>query len=162
MNDPASGPAMRPEGRSGSFASWVPRVAVIEPMNGRPRVDSVAPRGGKRCGKHVRFDPHNASRDLSSTPVVGAAWAYQSPQLYLPEIARGHLSREQPAGYSVSESAAAEVTAQKRRTEMARFCAEIDEMNARAREDALDGPAPATVRAYRQVCGHNLRGWPPA
>jgi hypothetical protein len=27
VNDPASGPAMRPEGRSGSFTSWVPRVA---------------------------------------------------------------------------------------------------------------------------------------
>jgi hypothetical protein len=30
VNDPASGPMTRPRGRSGSFTSWAPRVAVIE------------------------------------------------------------------------------------------------------------------------------------
>jgi hypothetical protein len=30
------------------------------------------------------------------------------------------------------------------------------------REDAMDRPPPATVRAYRQVYGRDPRGWPPA
>jgi hypothetical protein len=93
---------------------------------------------------------------------VGADWVYHFPQLYLAEIARDNLSGEQPARYSVSKSAAAELTAQKRRAEMARFRPEIDEMNARAREEAMDRPPPATVRAYCQVYGRDPRGWPPA
>ncbi len=93
---------------------------------------------------------------------VGADWMYHFPQLYLAEIARDNLSDEQPAPYSVSESAAAELTAQKRHAEMARFRAETDEMNARARGDALDRPPPATVRSYRQVYGRDPRGWLPA
>jgi hypothetical protein len=93
---------------------------------------------------------------------VGADWVYHFPQLYLAEIAPDNLSGEQPARYSVSESAAAELTAQKGPAEMARFRAETDEMNARARDDALDRPPPATVCAYRQVYGHDPHGWPPA
>jgi hypothetical protein len=127
-----------------------------------------------REGDYLRFylGTFWTSRRADLTPVyamifrrlrsVGAKLVYHFPQLYLAEIARDHLSGEQPARHSVSESAAAELRAQKRRTEMARFCAEIDEMNARARGDALDRPPPATVRAYRQMYGHDPRGWPPA
>jgi hypothetical protein len=93
---------------------------------------------------------------------VGADWVYHFPQLYLAEIARDNLSGEQPGPYSVSESAVAELKAQKRRTEMARSRAELNEMNARARDEALDRPPPATVRSYRQVYGRDPRGWPPA
>ncbi len=93
---------------------------------------------------------------------VGADWAYHFPQLYLTELARSDSDNEHAGTYSVSESAAAELKAQKRRAEVARFRAEVDEMNARARDEAMDRPPPATVRAYRQVCGHDPRGWPPA
>lgn len=45
---------------------------------------------------------------------------------------------------------------------LACFRAEIDQMNARAREEALDRPSPATVRAYREMSGRDPCGWPPA
>lgn len=93
---------------------------------------------------------------------LGADWEYHFPELYLWELDRRDLGLEQPAGYSVSESAAAELKAQKRRAETARMRAEIDELNAQAREKALDRELPATVRAYRQVYGRDPRGWPPA
>jgi DNA-binding response OmpR family regulator len=38
----------------------------------------------------------------------------------------------------------------------------IAELNARAREEAIDRPPPAIVRAYRSVYGLDPRGWPPA
>ncbi len=62
----------------------------------------------------------------------------------------------------MSESAVAELEAQKRRAETARFRAELDETNAAAREQAMDREPPATVRAYRQVYSRDPRGWPPA
>jgi len=62
----------------------------------------------------------------------------------------------------VSESAIADLQAQKRRADTARLRTEIDEMNACAREEAMDRPPPATVRAYHQVYGRHPRGWPPA
>jgi hypothetical protein len=92
---------------------------------------------------------------------LGADWEYHFPELYLWEPDPGALGVEQPAGYSVSESAAAELTAQKRRADTARMRAEIEELNAHSREKALDQETPATVRAYRHVYGRDPRGWPP-
>lgn len=51
--------------------------------------------------------------------------------------------------------------AQKRRAETARMRARIEDLNTEAREEALDREPPATVRAYRQVYGHDPSGWPP-
>ena len=93
---------------------------------------------------------------------LGADWAYHFPQLYLAELGPRDPDDEQAGSYSVSESAAAEVNAQTDRADLARFRAEVDEANARAREAAMDREPPATVRAYRQVYGHDPRGWPPA
>jgi len=56
----------------------------------------------------------------------------------------------------------AELESQQRRGEVERFQAELREANARAREEAMDRPPPATVRAYRAVYGRDPRGWPPA
>jgi hypothetical protein len=92
---------------------------------------------------------------------LGADWVYHFPQLYLTELQPPEQSSEQPARYSVSEAAVAEMEAQKRRAETARFRAEIDEANAQARDEAMDREPPATVRAYRQVYGRDPRGWPP-
>lgn len=69
---------------------------------------------------------------------------------------------EPPTSYSVSEAAASELKAQQHRAEVERFRAELADMNARAREEAMDRPPPATVRAYRHVYGRDPRGWPPA
>jgi hypothetical protein len=66
------------------------------------------------------------------------------------------------AAYSVSQAAVAELEAQKRRAEVEKFRAELREAHARAREEAMDRPPPATVRAYRQVYGRDPRGWTPA
>ena len=93
---------------------------------------------------------------------LGADWEYHFPQIYLTELAPRDQGVEQSATYSVSESAAAELNAQKRRAETARMRADIDELNAQAREKALDQETPATVRAYRRVYGRDPRGWPPA
>jgi hypothetical protein len=64
-------------------------------------------------------------------------------------------------GYSVSQGAVAELNAHRRRAEVQRLRAELKEANAQAREEAMDREPPATVRAYRQVYGHDPLGWPP-
>lgn len=93
---------------------------------------------------------------------LGADWVYHFPQLYLTELEPTDPDVGQSASYSASASALAELEAQKRRAETARVRAEIEEANASAREEAMDHPPPATVRAYRQVYGRDPRGWPPA
>lgn len=59
--------------------------------------------------------------------------------------ARAPDDPEQPtAKYSVSQGAVDELKAQQRRAEVQRFRARLAEMNARAREEAMDRPPPAT------------------
>lgn len=88
-------------------------------------------------------------------------WIYHFPQLGLVEFTPPDVDSEQPpTKYSVSEAAVAELEAQRRRVEVQRFRAALA-MNARAREEAMDRPPPATIRAYRQVHGRDPRGWPP-
>lgn len=87
-----------------------------------------------------------------------ADWCTTFPQLYLTELVPHDSDAEQAGTYSVSESAAVELQAQKRCEEMARFRTQIDEMNARAREEALDRPPPPTVRAFREMYGRDPRG----
>jgi hypothetical protein len=127
-----------------------------------------------REGDYMRFYMGTIwiSRRADLTPVyemifrrlraLGAEWEFHFPELYLWAPDPGDLGLEQAATYSLSESAAAEVKAQKRRAETARMRARIEGLNAEAREGALDREPPATVRAYRQVYGRDPRGWPPA
>jgi hypothetical protein len=93
---------------------------------------------------------------------LGADWVYHFPELGLVEVVRADESGKSDDGYSPSQSALAEVEAQKRRAEVERFRTELREANASAREEAMDRPPPATVRAYRHVFGRDPRGWPPA
>jgi hypothetical protein len=94
---------------------------------------------------------------------MGADWVYRFPELKVIELGSMTDDAERPANqYSVSESATAELTAQHRRAEVERLRAELCEMNAHARDRAMDQPPPATVRAYRQVYGRDPSGWPPA
>jgi hypothetical protein len=92
---------------------------------------------------------------------LGASWKYAFPQIYLTELASDEVVHKPSTKYSVSQGAVAELEAQKKRAEVARFRAELDEANARAREEALDQEPPATVRAYRDVYGRDPHGWPP-
>ena len=129
---------------------------------------------GRRDGDYMRFYMGTIwiSRRADLTPVYAmifrrlkslrADWVYHFPELGLVEFAPADGKDKSGEGYSVSQAALAEVEAQKRRAEVERFRTELREANARAREEAMDRPPPATVRAYRQVYGRDPRGWPPA
>src|SRR6266540_720122 len=107
-------------------------------------LDEHLTRGGdsSREGDYLRFYLGTIwiSRRADLTPVyamifrrlrsLGADWVYYFPQLYLAELVSGDFGAEQAAGYSVSESAIAELNAQKQRAEKARCRAEIDKINA--------------------------------
>lgn len=93
---------------------------------------------------------------------LGADWVYHFPELRLVELPALRTDPERSTRYSVSEAAAAELRTQQRRAQLERTRAEFAALNAQAREDAMDGPPPATIRAYRQVYGRDPRGWPPA
>lgn len=93
---------------------------------------------------------------------MDADWVYHFPEVGIIELTPPGDTDNSDKRYSVSQSAVAELEAQQRRAEVERFRAELREANARAREEAMDQPPPATVRAYRQVHGRDPRGWPPA
>lgn len=92
---------------------------------------------------------------------LDADWIYHFPELQLMDLGALATDTEQPTRYSPSEGAVAELKARRREAELERFRAELAASNAKAREEAMDHPPPATVRAYRQVYGRNPRGWPP-
>ena len=93
---------------------------------------------------------------------MDADWVYHFPEVGIVELTPPDDTDNSDKRYSVSQSAVAEFEAVHRRAEVERFRAELREANARAREEAMDQPPPATVRAYRQVYGRDPRGWPPA
>lgn len=154
------------------------RVADIGSFRGASQfLDSHLSRDqdGWRREDYLRFylGTIGISRRADLTPVyamifrrlqaMGADWEYHFPELAMIELGSLRDDAEKPATqYSVSESALAELTAQQRRAEVERFRAELREMNARARDEAMDHEPPATVRAYRQVYGRDPSGWPPA
>ena len=129
---------------------------------------------GSRDGDYMRFYMGTIwiSRRTDLMPVyamifrrlkaVGGDWVYHFPEIGIVELAPADDTDKPGDSYSVSKAAVAELEAQKRRAEVERFRTELREANARAREEAMDRPPPATVRAYRQVYGRDPRGWPPA
>jgi hypothetical protein len=120
--------------------------------------------------RHVRHSPEGRAgcstlpaRIAITLKAPGSDWVYHFPELGLLELTPPDAEAGlQPTGYSVSEAAVTELKAQQRRAEVQQFRADLAEMNARAREEAMDHPPPATVDAYRQVYGRDPRGWPPA
>lgn len=93
---------------------------------------------------------------------AGADRVYHFPELALIEPGSTDDGEEPGKEYSVSQAAVAELEAQHRRADIERVRAELRGINARAREDAMDRPAPTTVGAYRALYGGDPRGWPPA
>jgi hypothetical protein len=93
---------------------------------------------------------------------LNADWVYHFPELGLVELAPLDNADKPNNAYSVSKAAVAELDAQKRRAKVEQFRTELREMNTGAREEAMDRPPPATVRASWQVYGRDPRGWPPA
>src|SRR5262249_36780895 len=93
---------------------------------------------------------------------IGADWIYHFPELHVVDLSALKTENESTVGYSPTRGAAAELKASKDREEVERLRADLADGNARAREEAMDRPPPATVRAYRSVYGRDPRGWPPA
>ncbi len=118
---------------------------------------------GWRRGDYLRFYLGTIwiSRRADLTPVyamifrrlkaVGADWVYHFPELGIVELGSIKEDPDRAAGeYSVSQAAVAELEAQQRRAEVERFRAELREMNARARETAMDlGRRPRCARTGR-------------
>lgn len=93
---------------------------------------------------------------------LGADWIVHFPELGPVDLTSLHADHRLPStNYSVSEAAVAELKAQQRRAEVQQFCADLADMNARARVKVMDRRPPAAVRAYHQVYGRDPRGWPP-
>jgi len=100
---------------------------------------------------------------LTRLKAMGADWIYHFPELGIVELTPADDDSEASGpGYSVSSGAVAELNAQNRRAEVQRLRSELKEMNASARDEAMDREPPTTVRAYRRVYGRDPRGWPPA
>jgi hypothetical protein len=99
---------------------------------------------------------------FSRLKALGADWVYHFPELGIVEFSsRDDDSARSTPGYSVSQGAVAELNAQRRRAEVQKVRAELEDLNARAREEAMDRQPPVIVRAYRHVYGRDPRGWPP-
>ncbi|MPZ20381.1 MAG: hypothetical protein GEV06_21065 [Luteitalea sp.] len=84
---------------------------------------------------------------------IGADWIYHFPELHLVDFSSLRAD---------AEALAAERRVHEHEAEIAGLRAELAEMNASAREDAMDRPPPALVQAYRRIYGRDPRGWPPA
>ena len=93
---------------------------------------------------------------------LGGDWVYHFPELGLVDLSCLLPDSESLARYSPNEALAAQRKGQEREAEIAQLRADLEEINTRAREDAMDRLPPATVRAYRQVYGRDPKGWPPA
>lgn len=131
-------------------------------------------REGWREGDYLRFYLGtiwiNARADLAPVYAMifrrirglGGDWVYHFPELGLVDFGGLRPDSESLARHSPSEALAAERKAQKREAEVARLRADLEEINTRAQEDAMDRLPPVTVRAYRQVYGRDPKGWPPA
>lgn len=92
---------------------------------------------------------------------AGADWIYSFPKIHLVSLCVG--TEDGPrTPYSPNEALAAERARHDRALRVARLRADLDEGEARAREEALDQPPPATISGYRLVYGTCPRGWPPA
>ena len=89
---------------------------------------------------------------------------YHFPELGIVELpSRDDDSAPLAPGHSVSQYL--KLRSQKSARSVAarsvqRFRAELEEVNARAREEAMDREPPATIRGYRQVYGRDRGGWP--
>jgi len=153
------------------------RVADIGSFRGAGTfLDEYLMRGqeGSGDGDYMRFYMGTIwiSRRADLTPVyvmilrrlkaMGADWVYHFPELGIVELAQAEKTDNPDTEYSVTQAATAKLEQQRRGAGIERLRGDLHEANARAREEAMDRPQPATVRAYRQVYGRDPLGWPPA
>lgn len=101
----------------------------------------------------------------------GLDWKYTFPRLYavdmrplkkmLDDQKREEDGEPEFAGYDPSAAFEEEAEEQRRDEELADLRERLDEGHRQAVEEAKDREPPATVRAYRAVCGRWPDGWPP-
>jgi len=96
----------------------------------------------------------------------GLDWIYHFPRLYavdLRPLKEALDQKQEPEwlNYSPSEAVAKEEEEQEHDKNLAEMRQSLDEGYGDAIEEALEGPPPATVRAYEEVYGCFPRGWPP-
>jgi hypothetical protein len=109
-------------------------------------LDEIAPEGWERSPLLACFHP-SIERIFEERLLIalGADWVYHFPALGIVELPSRDDDRVSSApGYSLSESAIADVNAKRCRAEVQSVCAEIEEANARAREEAMDREPPAS------------------
>jgi hypothetical protein len=88
---------------------------------------------------------------------MGTFWMFRRADL---TIVYAMICRRQPQRIRCRRRQSLEP--QKRRAKVEQFLAELRGECARARDEAMDRPPRATVRAYRHVYGCDPCGWPPA
>jgi hypothetical protein len=93
---------------------------------------------------------------------LGADWDYHFPELGIVDLSPLREAAEKPEDYSPSEAFAKEQEEKERQAELERVRGELAEIGEKARQEALDRPAPPTVRAYQEIYGRDPKGWPPA
>ena len=132
-------------------------------------------REGWSDGDYMRFYMGTiwVSRRADLTPVytmifrrlksVGADWVYHFPEIGIVEFApvtTALMARQRAIRCRRPQSPSSRhKSAVPKSSGSGRNCARQMQ---RARDEAMDRPPPATVRAYRQVYGRDPRGWPPA
>lgn len=94
---------------------------------------------------------------------LGADWEFYFPHLGVVDLSplREVMEAPKPEEYSPSEAFGKEQEERERQKELENLRAELADGNAQARQDAMDQPTPATVRAYQTVYGRDPKGWPP-
>ena len=91
----------------------------------------------------------------------GADWVYHFPELHCVDLTPLRQEIEPSTTYSPSEAWMAQREDEQRQAEAEKLRAELAEINAQSRKEAMDRSLPSLVRVYRQVYGRNPRGWPP-
>lgn len=93
---------------------------------------------------------------------AGCDWVFNFTQMGLVDLssAKGQAP-DKPENYDPNKALEAELKQKEEQKAKDDFKAKIEEMNAKAREDALYKPPPKVVQAYRTVFGQFPTGWPP-
>ena len=89
-------------------------------------------------------------------------WIYNFSQMRLVDLSAAKEQKpDEPANYDPNKALEQELKQKKEQQEKDDFKAKIEEMNAKAREDALYKPPPTVVQAFRTIYGRFPIGWPP-
>jgi hypothetical protein len=93
-------------------------------------------------------------------------WSYDFPRLSLVDLrllrdALAQDGRPEWETYSPSAAFEQELKDQQHEKEVAEMRAGLEKGYCAAVRQALRGPPPSTVEAYRSIFGHFPRGWPP-